>query len=218
MCIRDRFIIDPITSFCGSKFDNDSVTDVRRLQVRLLKLIEDTGVACIGLTHLTKNSQNKSLHRILGSGAWTHGPRMVFGAVRHDDKFLFGKWNTNIAPSQGVFPYDITTTQLDFDGKEGIVVTVEWGTPILSQQLDEFEAFQTPSNQKELVALDEVEDELKGGEWHMKSPLVDRVKSKARCSVKTVERAIDQLVAQGAVEKALTATAPPKAQIRLVPI
>lgn len=212
------FIIDPITSFCGSKFDNDSVTDVRRLQVRLLKLIEDTGVACIGLTHLTKNAQNKSLHRILGSGAWTHGPRMVFGAVRHDDKFLFGKWNTNIAPSQGVFPYDITTTQLDFDGKEGIVVTVEWGAPILSQQLDEFEAFQTPSNQKELVALDEVEDELKGGEWHMKSPLVDRVKSKARCSVKTVERAIDQLVAQGAVEKALTPTAPPKAKIRLVPI
>ena len=84
--------------------------------------------------------------------------------------------------------------------------------------MDEFEAFQTPSNQKELVALDVVEDELKGGEWHMKSPLVDRVKSKARCSVKTVERAIDQLVAQGAVEKALTPTAPPKANIRIVPI
>ena len=73
------FIIDPITSFCGNKFDNDSVTDVRRLQTRLHSLIEETGVACIALTHLTKNAQNKSIHRILGSGAWTSGPRMVFG-------------------------------------------------------------------------------------------------------------------------------------------
>jgi hypothetical protein len=212
------FIIDPVTSFCGNKFDNDSVTDVRRLQVRLRKLIEDTGVACIALTHLTKNAQNKSIHRILGSGAWTHGPRVVLGAVKHDDSFLFGKWIANIAPQQGVFPYDITTTQVDYGDDEESVVTVAWGTPILNQQLDEFEAFQTTSNQKEMVALDEVEDELKGGEWHMKSPLIDRIKSKARCSAKTVDRAIGHLVAQGIVEKALTPTAPPKAQVRLVPI
>jgi|TARA_B100002003_G_scaffold243307_1_gene267545 putative DNA primase/helicase len=212
------FIIDPVTAFCGNKFDNDSVTDVRRLQVRLRKLIEDTGVACVVLTHLTKNSQNKPIHRILGSGAWTHGPRMVLGAIKDGDRYLFGKWIANIADARSVFPYDMTTQEVEYEDGKHPTVCIDWETPMFDKQLDEFEAFQTSSNQKELVAIDELEDELKNGEWHMKSPLVDRVKSKARCSAKTVERAADQLAAQGLLEKQRTNTTPSKMMWRRPPV
>ena len=48
---------------------NNSVTFVRSLATKLGSLAEDTGVAVIGLTHLTKDEQRKAVNRILGSGA-----------------------------------------------------------------------------------------------------------------------------------------------------
>ena len=212
------FIIDPVTSFCGSKFDNDRVTDVRRLQTRLQNFIETTGVACIALTHLTKNSQSKSIHRILGSGAWTHGPRLVLGAIEDGDNYLFGKWSTNITTKKGVYPYAMTTQQVAYSDGLHPVVCIDWTTPIMDKQLDEFETFQAPANVKEITAMDEIAEELSNELWHMKTNLIDRVKAKAHCSTKTVERAIDQLVAQGLVKKELTNTTPPKAQLKWIPI
>jgi RecA-family ATPase len=212
------FIIDPITSFCGNKFDNDSVTDVRKLQTRLRNFIETTGVACIALTHLTKNSQNKAIHRILGSGAWTHGPRIVLGAIKDGDNYLFGKWSANITTAKGVYPYAMETHEVAYADGERSVVCIDWNTPELDKQLDEFETFQATANVKELTAMDEIEEELNNGHWHMKTNLIDRVKAKAQCSPKTVERAISQLVTQGLVEKELTSTTPPKAKIRWISI
>jgi DNA-binding HxlR family transcriptional regulator len=88
----------------------------------------------------------------------------------------------------------------------------------MDKQLDEFETFQAPANVKEITAMDEIAEELSNELWHMKTNLIDRVKAKAHCSTKTVERAIDQLVAQGLVKKELTNTTPPKAQLKWIPI
>ena len=212
------FIIDPVTAFCGNKFDNDSVTDVRKLQARLRNFIETTGVACVVLTHLTKNSQNKAIHRILGSGAWTHGPRLVWGAIKDGDNYLFGKWSANIADPKPVYPYAMTTKEVVYEDGERSVVCIDWGKPMLDKQLDEFETFYATTNVKELTAMDEIEQDLKNGQWHMKTNLIDRVKAKAQCSAKTIERAINQLVAQGLVEKELTNTTPPKLKLRWISI
>ena len=53
-------IIDPVTAFCGGKFDNDSVTSVRHITTKLNDLAEGTGVAVIALSHLTKSDANPS--------------------------------------------------------------------------------------------------------------------------------------------------------------
>ena len=143
---------------------------------------------------------------------------MVLGAIKDGDRYLFGKWIANIADARSVFPYDMTTQEVEYEDGKHPTVCIDWETPMFDKQLDEFEAFQTSSNQKELVAIDELEDELKNGEWHMKSPLVDRVKSKARCSAKTVERAADQLAAQGLLEKQRTNTTPSKMMWRRPPV
>ena len=87
------FIIDPVTAFCGGRFDNDSVTSVRHLTTKLNDLADSTGVAIIALQHLTKSENLRLKNRILGSGAWVHGPRIVLGAVHtQENDRLFGWW------------------------------------------------------------------------------------------------------------------------------
>jgi len=186
------FIIDPLTAFCDDKFDNNSVTSVRSLATKLGSLAEDTGVAVIGLTHLTKDEQRKAVNRILGSGAWVHASRVVLGAVAVDGQHYFGKWKANITDCTPVYPYQMCSKPVE---DLGYVHHIKFDNyPMLGKSLDEFQPVSTGRGVTGATVLDVLEEELGDGLWHLKETLVEAVLRRTDCSVRTIERvALDEL-------------------------
>ena len=204
------FIVDPVTAFCDDKFDNNSVTSVRSLATKLGSLAEDTGIAVIGLTHLTKDDQRKAVNRILGSGAWVHASRVVLGAVAVDGQYYFGKWKANITDCQPVYPYRMEECLLD---DLGYVHYIEFDNhPMLDKSLDEFQSVSTGRGATGATVLDVLEEELSDGLFHYKETLVDAVSRRVKCNKKTIERvAFEELK----VVSKLANTTPPKAMWKL---
>ena len=180
------FIIDPITSFMNENFDNNSVTSVRKMATRLNEFCERTGVAVIALNHLTKGNQSKSMHRILGSGAWVHAPRIVLGATIHDGKYLFGKWKANITDCKPVYQFEMVNKQVQ--GMD--VICIDWlDEVLLDKRLDEYDAFADAGRgEKGEIALAVLREDLSDGRWYRSKEVKERVRREASCSERTVER------------------------------
>jgi hypothetical protein len=76
-------IFDPITAYLSSRrkyaraVDSHNATDLRGLLSPLSALAARTGVALVGITHLTKATERGFVQRVLGSGAWTQVARKV---------------------------------------------------------------------------------------------------------------------------------------------
>ena len=186
------FIIDPVTAFCDDKFDNNSVTSVRSLATKLSAFAEDTGVAVIGLTHLTKDDQRKAVNRILGSGAWVHASRVVLGAVHADGQYYFGKWKANITDCTPVYTYRMTERPLDDLGYVHYIDFDDY--PMLGRSLDEFQSVSTGRGATGASVRDILERLLQDGDWHLKEELVDAVGRQVECNIKTIERvAFDEM-------------------------
>jgi hypothetical protein len=204
------FIIDPVTAFCDDKFDNNSVTSVRSLATKLGALAEDTGVAVIGLTHLTKDEQRKAVNRILGSGAWVHASRVVLGAAVVDGQYYFGKWKANIADCKPVYPYQMCSKTVE---DLGYVHHIEFDRyPLLDKALDEFQSVSTGRGATGDIAQDVLVDEMQDGYWHRKADLVQVVQRVVQISERQIERiAFSQLH----IESEMTPTSPPQAKWRI---
>ncbi|NDB65997.1 MAG: hypothetical protein EB168_10100 [Euryarchaeota archaeon] len=185
-------IIDPITSFMEAGFDNNSVTSVRRMATRLRDFCESTGVAVIALNHLTKGNMGSPMHRILGSGAWVHAPRIVLGATKGDGNMLFGKWKTNISDPKPVYQYEMVEREV-----EGLkVVCVDWLDEVIKdRELSDFDAFATPSRGEKGELIHELlREELSNGLWHRSKELIERVRREAHCSERQIKRiALDEM-------------------------
>jgi hypothetical protein len=94
-------LIDPITAYCG-RIDGNSNTDVRGVLGPLSELSSRTGVAVVGITHLTKSGDGSVANRVLGSVAFTAAARSVYavGPDKNDvTRRLFLPAKTNLAPS-----------------------------------------------------------------------------------------------------------------------
>jgi putative DNA primase/helicase len=81
----DLVIIDPITSYMGSKIDSHRNTDVRAVLEPLAAFAEKHNVAVLGVTHPPKATQSKALHAVTGSLAFVAAARMVFIAVEEPE-------------------------------------------------------------------------------------------------------------------------------------
>jgi AAA domain len=78
-------IIDPITSYMGSKIDSHRVTDVRAVLEPLAAWAEDHHVAVLGITHPPKNAPAKAMHAIVGSIAYVAAARVVFLVIEEPE-------------------------------------------------------------------------------------------------------------------------------------
>ena len=180
------FVIDPITAFCGGNFDNNDVTSVRSLATRIKQLAEDTGVAVIILNHLTKDSKNQAVHRILGSGAWVHAPRTVLGACKSDGNYYFGKWKANISTDEPVYKYEMVSRQVE--GLEAYYI--RWSEDVLRHNiLKDFEDIGvTTKGDKSAIAQEILEYELEDGLNHRKKDLIKVVQQEVKISKRQIER------------------------------
>jgi putative DNA primase/helicase len=185
------FIIDPITAFCGGNFDNNDVTSVRSLATRIKQLAEDTGVAVIILNHLTKDSKNQAVHRILGSGAWVHAPRTVLGACKSDGNYYFGKWKANISDDGPVYKYDMVSREVE--GLEAYYI--RWSEDVLRHNvLKDFEDIGvTTKGDKSAIAQEILEYELEDGLKHRKKDLIKAVQQEVKISKRQIERIAEEM-------------------------
>ena len=186
------WIIDPITAFCGDNFDNNDVTSVRAMATKIKGLAEDTGIAILVLNHLTKDSKNKSVHRILGSGAWVHAPRTVLGACVNDGQYYFGKWKANISSEEPVYQYRQSSRDLE---EVRNVHHVDWSDEVLHRnKLSDFEALAlTTKGDKGAIAQEIMEYELEDGRWHRKRDVVKAVQDEVNLSERHVGRIAEEM-------------------------
>ena len=104
--------IDPGTAFCGRGTDNNNATDIRVIMARLQELATSTGTAVMVLNHMTKprgdGRDSAMVARVLGSGAWVHAARLVWGVIEEEsgDRFL-GLLKSNLGALEHVYPYAI---------------------------------------------------------------------------------------------------------------
>jgi RecA-family ATPase len=106
-------IIDPILSLVEG--DANAANNVRASLQPTLDLVKSLDCAVIGISHFTKNSDNKSpVDRVLNSQAFTALARMNWAAVI-DEKTgdgVFTRIKTNIAPKGGGFGYRLEQTRV----------------------------------------------------------------------------------------------------------
>jgi hypothetical protein len=76
-------VIDTITSHFGAKADFHKASEVAAVLGPLAAMGQRTGAAILGLMHLSKSMQGKSLYRVQGSTAFAGAARSVLG-VGHD--------------------------------------------------------------------------------------------------------------------------------------
>jgi putative DNA primase/helicase len=91
-------MIDPLTAYLGSSKDTYRDSAVRAVLGPLAVLAATYSISVIALMHLNKSEQQKALHRVGGSIAFTAAARAVFAVVETGGGLYFGALKMNIAP------------------------------------------------------------------------------------------------------------------------
>jgi hypothetical protein len=130
-------VIDPISAYMGGRNKGDTWknSDVRNITTPLLKLIEDTRIAVVGITHFNKSNNANVLNRVIDSMALPAISRAtLLTAIDRDDgghlipdRRLLLKGKKNIGRSVPGLVYKINERLID-NGKGGTMGApyVEW--------------------------------------------------------------------------------------------
>jgi hypothetical protein len=132
-------VIDPLTAYLGATTKAKENADVRRVLTPLVKLIEETGVLVIGVTHLNK-SQGKAIYRVLDSIGFVALGRILHLVIEDPDnpgnrKFICSKTNIGPKPRGLTFITQMVPVTTE-DGKED-VSRISWGLSYIDESADE---------------------------------------------------------------------------------
>jgi hypothetical protein len=150
-------IIDPITSYMGSKIDAHHNTAVRAVLEPLAVWAEQHHVAVLGITHPPKSAPAKALHAIIGSIAFVAAARIVFLAIKEPDgkRSLLLAVKNNLGALADGLGYFLEQTIIS----KGIVASrVAWDNSAVSISADEALAATT---RKDAPALNEGKEFLR---------------------------------------------------------
>ena len=182
-------VIDPATALMPDGFDNNSVTSVRKVLHQIRAFAETTNCAVIAVTHLTKGTHTRSVHRILGSGGWVAAPRIVLGAIEKDGEYLFGKWKANITDRSGVYRYEMTEKQIT--GLDEPTTYIEWldDETESDKELADYDEVSADSHgQRGDEALLVMEEYMDEGRYFRKENVIREVQKRVRISERQVQR------------------------------
>ena len=146
----------------------------------------------IPLQHLTKSENPKIKNRVLGSGAWVHGPRILLGAIHTPDGYrLFGKVKANVTDEYGVYPFSIDSKNIpDIEDVRYIEWNPDWWA---INTLSEFDGAIEHTDSKSQLAYDIIREKLSDGEWRRKKWIVQKVESVVDVSDATIKRVAKEL-------------------------
>jgi hypothetical protein len=105
--------IDPLSAYLG-KLDSFKDDQVRGLLGPVAAMAERTGVAIVGILHLTKDSERQAIHRALGSVAFAAAARAVFavGADPDDkERRFFTSVKSNLGPKPATLAFRLRDTE-----------------------------------------------------------------------------------------------------------
>lgn len=146
-------VIDPVSAYLG-KTESYKDAEVRGLLAPLAALAERTGVAVIGIMHLTKDQQRQALYRAQGSISFVAAARAVF-AVAEDrenpERRLFLPVKLNIARKPPGLAFRLV--------EAGHAVRVEWEAGAVDVDIET--ALAGPEPSAERSERDEAKDFLR---------------------------------------------------------
>ena len=177
-------IVDPITSLCGDHLDNNNATQIRSVMARLQEIADSTGTAMMAVNHLTKNTDASMVNRVLGSGAWTHASRIVWGVLEDQHVgHLLGLMKSNIGPIDHVYPYSLEPGHVeDVD-----IYYATIGTRIPDERLSNYVDFDEPRHGRKTTEAEiYLREALKDGP-KLKQDIIDATDFNER----TLQRAAD---------------------------
>jgi len=109
--------IDPLSAYLGAA-DSHRDSEVRALLAPLARIAERTGVAIVGVMHLTKGAQRPAVHRAIGSIAFAAAARQVHAVAADPDRperRIFAPVKQNIcAPASGL-AFSLPDGRLEWD-------------------------------------------------------------------------------------------------------
>ena len=162
-------IIDPIAY--GVAGDSNKNGDVRKGLQPIVELAASTGIAVLGITHLTKGtSGNLAQERITGSVAYAALARVIMVAAAYQEPnlqatHLLCRVKSNIGPNNGGIEYSILQESLKTNSSI-IASNIKWGNFLEgnSQVLIAKAEYQAPEKDSELSdAIKFLTDLLKDG-------------------------------------------------------
>ena len=189
-CVRSTgsimIVFDPGTAFCGTNIDNNNATQIRSVMARLQEIAELTGVAVVVLNHMTKSNDTAPVNRVLGSGAWVHASRLVWGVAEEQDGMrILGLLKSNLGPIEHVYPYHLKSSKVDS-------VPAQWasiGGRIPGEVFSNYSDFEGKSHgRKRTEAEVYLRECLSDGPKKKKAVL-----SGSELSPKTIERAVKEI-------------------------
>jgi putative DNA primase/helicase len=191
-------IIDPPSSYLGTKVDSHKDADVRRVLTPLGTLAQDTGALVLLVVHLNKRTDGGAQQRIGGSTAWVAAPRVAFVALEDQktkDRFLLPVKN-NLGDDRTGFQYQIREQLIDYGDQTIKAPHVEW---LAATQRSAHELLDPPKRDRTTVVDDAkafLEDELATGVKTV-TDLKESAKS-AGISWASIQRAKKELVISSA--------------------
>jgi len=170
-------IIDPPSSYLGTKVDSYKDSDVRRVLTPLGTLAQETGALVLLVVHLNKRTDGGAQQRIGGSTAWVAAPRVAFLAIEDQntkERFILPVKN-NLGDDRTGFQYQIREKLIDYGDQTIKAPYVEW---LSSTQRSAHELLDSPKQGRTSVVDDAktfLEDELASG-----TKKVDDLKASAK--------------------------------------
>jgi putative DNA primase/helicase len=155
-------IIDPPSSYLGTKVDSYKDSDVRRVLTPLGTLAQETGALVLLVVHLNKRTDGGAQQRIGGSTAWVAAPRVAFLAIEDQntkERFILPVKN-NLGDDRTGFQYQIREKLIDYGDQTIKAPYIEW---LSSTQRSAHELLDPPKQGRTSVVDDAktfLEDEL----------------------------------------------------------
>lgn len=151
--------IDPVSAYWG-RGDSWKDTEVRRVLTPLAALAERTGAAVVGIMHLTKDSQRRAIHRVLGSVGFAGAARSLLAVCKDQgdpDRRLFLPVKSNLGVPPPGLAFRLESVQI---GEGGSVSRVAWEVGTVNVNADE--ALSARRTAEEQMAHDDAVEFLRG--------------------------------------------------------
>jgi putative DNA primase/helicase len=120
-------VVDPVSAYLGS-IDSHRDTEVRSILAPLVAMAEQTGVAVLGVMHLSKGAQRSTIYRVCGSIGFSAAARLVL-AVAEDParqgRCILWPLKNNLGPKVSPLAYTVQDGGLQWETTPVSDVNVE---------------------------------------------------------------------------------------------
>jgi len=121
--------LDPITGFFGD-VDVNKDKDVRPVMEELTRVLNKSGITCVGIIHSSKRSDVDAIHKVSGAGSLAAVVRAVWGFSRDsEDKKLYRMAfvKGNLGKVKGGMEYALEGTPVYINSKNVDTPHIVWG-------------------------------------------------------------------------------------------